>query len=59
MNTEKTKFDFNINNYTISDIENFLGLIQNYTFNDIMQRKENVVNIIINNKQHDKTYRKN
>ena len=58
MNTEKTKFDFNINNYTISDIENFLGLIQNYTFNDIMQRKENVVNIIINNKQHDKTYRK-
>ena len=58
MNTKKTKFDFNINNYTISDIENFLGLIQNYTFNDIIQRKENMVNIIINNKQHDKTYRK-
>ncbi len=40
-------FDFNINNYTIPDIENFLGLNQDYTFNDVMKRKQNMVTIII------------
>ena len=53
-----TDFDFNINNYTIPDIENFLGLNQDYTFNDVMKRKENMITIIIDNKQYDKTYRK-
>ena len=53
-----TDFDFNINNYTIPDIENFLGLNQDYTFNDVMKRKENMVTIIIDNKQYDKSYRK-
>jgi hypothetical protein len=53
-----TDFDFNINNYTIPDIENFLGLNQDYTFNDVMKRKQNMVNIIIDNKQYDKPYRK-
>ena len=51
-------FDFNINNYTIPDIENFLGLNQDYTFNDVMKRKQNMVTIIIDNKQYDKPYRK-
>jgi hypothetical protein len=51
-------FDFNINNYTISDIENFLTLSQDYTFKDVIQRKESMINIIVDNKQHDKTYRK-
>ena len=53
-----TDFDFNINNYTIPDIENFLGLNQDYTFNDVMKRKQNMVTIIIDNKQYDKPYRK-
>ena len=53
-----TDFDFNINNYTIPDIENFLGLNQDYTFNDIMKRKQNMITIIIDNKQYDKPYRK-
>ncbi len=50
-------FDFNINNYTIPDIENFLGLNQDYTFNDVLQKKENMVNIISENKQYDKKYK--
>ena len=53
-----TDFDFNINNYTIPDIENFLGLNQDYTFNDVMKRKQNMITIIIDNKQYDKPYRK-
>jgi hypothetical protein len=53
-----TDFDFNINNYTIPDIENFLGLNQTYTFNDVMKRKQNMITVIIDNKQYDKTYRK-
>jgi hypothetical protein len=53
-----TDFDFNINNYTIPDIENFLGLNQDYTFNDVMKRKQNMVTIIIDNKQYEKPYRK-
>ena len=53
-----TDFDFNINNYTIPDIENFLGLNQSYTFNDVMKRKQNMITVIIDNKQYDKTYRK-
>ena len=53
-----TDFDFNINNYTIPDIENFLGLNQDYTFNDVMKRKQSMINIIIDNKQYDKPYRK-
>ena len=53
-----TEFDFNINNYTIPDIENFLGLNQTYTFNDVMKRKQNMITVIIDNKQYDKTYRK-
>ena len=56
MNTE---FDFNINNYTISDIENFFGLNPDYTFNDILQKKEGMVNIISDNKQYDKKYKMN
>jgi hypothetical protein len=37
-----TEFDFNINNYTISDIENFFGLNPDYTFNDVLQKKEGI-----------------
>jgi len=54
-----TEFDFNINNYTIPDIENFLNLRKDYTFNDVIQRKEEMVNIIISNKQYDTKYIKN
>ena len=53
------EFDFNINNYTISDIENFFGLNPDYTFNDVLQKKEGMVNIITDNKQYDKKYKIN
>lgn len=54
-----TEFDFDINNYRITDIENFFGLNPDYTFNDVLQKKEGMVNIITNNKQHDKIYKTN
>jgi hypothetical protein len=54
MNTE---FDFDINNYRITDIEKFLGLNQDYTFNDVLQKKESMVNIIIDGKKYDDKYK--
>jgi len=47
-------FDFNIFNYTISDIEKFLGLSQDYTFNDVAANKENMTKIITDNKDYNK-----
>lgn len=52
-----TEFDFDINNYRITDIEKFLGLNQDYTFNDVLQKKEGMVNIIIDGKKYDKKYK--
>lgn len=52
-------FDFNIYNYTISDIEKFMGLSQDYTFNDITNNKENMKKIIIENKDYSKANKHN
>ncbi len=52
-----TEFDFDINNYRITDIEKFLGLNKDYTFNDVLQKKEGMVNIIIDGEKYDKKYK--
>lgn len=51
------EFDFNINNYTIGELQKFLTLEQNYTFNDINEKCSKMNNIIIDSKDYDKLYK--
>jgi len=51
------EFDFNINNYTIGELQKFLTLEQNYTFNDINEKCSKINAIIIDSKDYDKMYK--
>jgi hypothetical protein len=51
------EFDFNINNYTIDELLNFLTLEQNYTFNDINEKCSKMNTIITGSKDYDKIYK--
>jgi len=50
-------FDFNINNYNVDELENFLKLNENYTFNDINERCSRMNSIINESKEYDKLYK--
>lgn len=50
-------FDFNINNYSINELEKFLNLGENYTLNDINETCSKMNYIIIDNKDYDKIYK--
>jgi len=50
-------FDFNINNYSISELENFLSLDKNYDFNSINDKCSKINTIIIESKDYDKVYK--
>jgi hypothetical protein len=52
-------FDFNINNYNVDELESFLKLNENYTFNDINDRCSRMNSIINENKEYDKVYKTN
>lgn len=52
------EFDFNINNYSINDIENFLKLNKQYNLHDINEKCSLMNNIITNSKQYNKDYKK-
>jgi hypothetical protein len=51
------EFDFNINNYSVPDLETILTLNENYTFNDITDKCSKMNNIIIESKDYDKVYK--
>jgi len=51
------EFDFNINNYTIGELQKFLTLEQNYTFNDINEKCSTINAIITDSKDYDKIYK--
>ena len=51
------EFDFNINNYTIGELQKFLTLDQNYTFNDINEKCSKMNTIITDSKDYDKIYK--
>jgi len=51
------EFDFNINNYTIGELQNFLSLEKNYTFNDINEKSSKMNTIITESKDYDKVYK--
>lgn len=48
------ELDLNINNYSISDIENFFGLNDEYKLNDIQTSEKRIINILISDKNYDK-----
>jgi hypothetical protein len=52
-------FDFDINNYTIQELQRFLGLYDNFTYNDIMEKHKNMIIIIENSDKYNPTYKKN
>jgi hypothetical protein len=55
----KNSFDFNINNYSIRELQNFLGLYDNFTYNDVVEKHNNMHNIIIKSKDNNSNYKNN
>jgi hypothetical protein len=51
------EFDFNIDNYSLSELEKFLSLTQNYDFNDINEKCSKMNSIIIQSNDYDKGYK--
>jgi hypothetical protein len=51
------EFDFNIKNYSISDLETFLTLNENYTVNDINEKCSRINSVITGNNDYDKSYK--
>lgn len=49
-----TELDLNINNYSISDIENFFGLKDEYKLNDIQISEKKITDILITDNNYDK-----
>ena len=50
-------FDFNVNNYSVEELEDFLKLDENYTFNDINDKCSKMNSIINESKTYDKVYK--
>jgi hypothetical protein len=48
------ELDLNINNYSISDIENFFGLNEDYKLDDIQKSEKNIINILISDNNYNK-----
>lgn len=51
------EFDFNIDNYSIDELQNFLKLNNSYSFNDINERCSKMYLIINESKEYDKIYK--
>jgi len=52
------EFDLNINNYSISELENFLGLKENYSFNEIINNEKSFLNVLDSSNEYDKRRKK-
>ena len=48
------EFDFNINNYSISELEKFLGLKEKYSFNDILNNEKEFIDVLNSSNDYDK-----
>lgn len=58
-NERNNTFDFDINNYTISELQKFIGLYDNFTYNDVIAKHKNISNIIAKSNEYNSTYKKN
>ena len=52
------EFDLNINNYSISELENFLGLKENYSFNEIINNEKSFLDVLDSSNEYDKRKKK-
>jgi hypothetical protein len=52
------EFDFNIKNYNITELENFLNISGNYDINDIDDKCSRINSVIKDSKTHDDKYKK-
>ena len=52
------EFDFNIENYTLNELENFLNISKNYDINIINERCSRMNSSIRESKSHDEKYKK-
>ena len=48
------EFDLNINNYSISELEKFLGLKEKYSFNDILNNEKEFIHVLNSSNDYDK-----
>jgi hypothetical protein len=48
------EFDLNINNYSISELEKFLGLKEKYSFNDILNNEKEFIDVLNSSNDYDK-----
>jgi hypothetical protein len=48
------EFDLNINNYSISELEKFLGLKEKYSFNDILNNEKEFIDVLNSTNDYDK-----
>ena len=48
------EFDLNINNYSISELENFLGLKEKYSFNDVVNNEKTFIDVLNSSNDYDK-----
>jgi len=55
--TDKVEFDFNIDHYTIKELETFLNLQDTYDLNDIQEKCSTMNSIIHETKTYDKLYK--
>ena len=52
------EFDLNINNYSISELEKFLGLNEKYSFNDVVNNEKAFIDILNSSNDYDKRKKK-
>lgn len=52
------EFDLNINNYSISELEKFLGLKEKYSFNDVVNNEKSFIDVLDSSNDYDKRKKK-
>ncbi len=56
---DNNNFDFDINNYTIEELQNFFGLYDKFTYNDILEKHNNMNIVIEKSNNYNVVYKKN
>jgi hypothetical protein len=57
--TSVNNFDFDINNYSINELQKFFGLNDKFEYNDIIEKHKNISAIIEKSVDYNSTYKKN
>jgi hypothetical protein len=52
------EIDLDIKNYSLHELENFIGLDSNYTYNDVNNRCSNMIDVVSESKDYNISYKK-